>query len=46
MSVYARLRVFLALSVLVVGSCVWLVAGQQRESVVKMQGELRASGDC
>lgn len=28
MSVYARLRIFLALSVVVVGGCVWLVAGQ------------------
>jgi diguanylate cyclase (GGDEF)-like protein len=45
MSVYARLRLVLASAVLVIGVCVWLLAGQQREAVVGMQGELRATSD-
>jgi nitrate/nitrite-specific signal transduction histidine kinase len=45
MSIYARLRVLLALSVLVIGGSVWLVAGQQRDAVIGMQGQLRASSD-
>jgi diguanylate cyclase (GGDEF)-like protein len=45
MSIYARLRVLLALSVLVIGGSVWLIAGQQRQAVIGMQGQLRASSD-
>lgn len=45
MSIYARLRVLLALSILVIGGCVWLIAGQQRDAVIGMQGQLRASTD-
>src|SRR3712207_2106919 len=45
MSIYARLRILLAVSVLVIGCSVWLVAGQQRGAVISMQGQLRASGD-
>ena len=45
MSIYARLRILLAVSVLVIGGSVWLVAGQQREAVIGMQGQLRASSD-
>ncbi|MEA2135343.1 MAG: hypothetical protein QOC68_3252 [Solirubrobacteraceae bacterium] len=45
MSVHARLRVLLALSVLVIGGSVWLVAGQQRDAVIGMQGQLRSSSD-
>ena len=45
MSIYARLRVLLALSVLVIGGSVWLIAGQQRDAVIGMQGQLRASND-
>ena len=45
MPIYARLRVLLALSVLVIGGSVWLVAGQQRDAVIGMQGQLRASSD-
>jgi diguanylate cyclase (GGDEF)-like protein len=45
MSIYARFRVLLALSVLVIGGSVWLIAGEQRDAVVGMQGELRASND-
>jgi diguanylate cyclase (GGDEF)-like protein len=45
MSIYARLRILLALSVLVIGGSVWLVAGQQRQAVIGMQGQLRASND-
>ena len=41
MSIHARLRLLLALSILVVGGSVWLVAGQQREAVIGLQGELR-----
>ena len=43
MSIYARLRVLLALAVLVIGGSVWLIAGEQREAVIGMQGQLRAS---
>jgi CHASE3 domain sensor protein len=43
MSVYARLRAMLALSVLVIAGSVWLVAGQQRDAVIGMQGQLRSS---
>ncbi len=43
MSVYARLRVLLALSVLMIGGSVWLIAGQQRDAVIGMQGQLRAA---
>jgi diguanylate cyclase (GGDEF)-like protein len=45
MSIYPRLRVLLALSVLVIGGSVWLIAGQQRDAVIGMQGQLRASSD-
>jgi diguanylate cyclase (GGDEF)-like protein len=45
MSIYARLRVVLALSVLVMAGSVWLIAGQQREAVIGVQGQLRASSD-
>jgi diguanylate cyclase (GGDEF)-like protein len=45
MSIYARLRVLLALSALVIGGSVWLIAGQQRDAVIGMQGQLRASSD-
>ena len=45
MSIYARLRVLLALSVLVIGASVWLIADQQRNAVIAMQGQLRASSD-
>ena len=45
MSVYARLRILLVLSVLVMGGSVWLIAGQQRDAVISMQGQLRASND-
>jgi diguanylate cyclase (GGDEF)-like protein len=45
MSSYARLRVLLALSVLVIGGSVWLIAGQQRDAVIGMQSQLRASSD-
>jgi diguanylate cyclase (GGDEF)-like protein len=45
MSIYARLRILLAASVLIVGASVWLIAGQQRQSVIGMQGQLRASSD-
>ena len=45
MSIYARLRVLLALSVLVIGGSVWLVAGQQREAVIGLQGQLRSSSE-
>ena len=45
MSVFARLRALLALSVLVIGGSVWLFAGQQRDAVIGMQGKLRASSD-
>jgi diguanylate cyclase (GGDEF)-like protein len=45
MSIYARLRILLAVSVLVIGGGVWLVAGQQRQAVIGMQGQLRASSD-
>ena len=45
MSIYARLRIALAVAVLVIGGSVWLLAGQQREAVIGMQGQLRASSD-
>ena len=45
MSVYARLRFLLALVVIVIGGSVWLIAGQQRQAVIGMQGQLRASSD-
>jgi diguanylate cyclase (GGDEF)-like protein len=45
MSIYARLRVLLALSVLIIGGSVWMIAGQQRDAVIGMQGQLRASSD-
>jgi methyl-accepting chemotaxis protein len=45
MSVYARIRVLLAVSVLVIGASVWLIAGQQRNAVIDTQTHLRASGD-
>jgi hypothetical protein len=32
MTIYARLRVLLALSVLVIGGSVWLIAGQQHQA--------------
>ena len=35
----------LALSVLVIGGSVWLIADQQRNAVIAMQGQLRASSD-
>jgi diguanylate cyclase (GGDEF)-like protein len=45
MSIYARLRVLLALTVLVIGGSVYLIAAQQRAAVIGMQGQLRASND-
>jgi diguanylate cyclase (GGDEF)-like protein len=45
MSIYARLRVLLALSVLVIGASVWLIADQQRNAVIATQDQLRASSD-
>ena len=45
MSVYARLRILLAVSVLVIGGSVWLIAGQQRDAVIGSQAQLRASSD-
>jgi len=45
MSIYARLRVVLALSVLVIGGSVWLIAGEQRQAVIGMQGQLRGAND-
>jgi diguanylate cyclase (GGDEF)-like protein len=45
MSIYARLRVLLALSVLVIGASVWLIADQQRNAVIATQGQLRASSN-
>jgi CHASE3 domain sensor protein len=44
-SVYARLRILISLSVLVIGASVWLIAGQQRGAVISTQGQLRASGE-
>jgi hypothetical protein len=34
MSIYARLRVLLALLVLVIGGSVWLIAGAQRQTIL------------
>jgi CHASE3 domain sensor protein len=45
MSIYARLRILLAVSVLVIGGSVWLIAGQQRDAVIGTQAQLRASSD-
>jgi diguanylate cyclase (GGDEF)-like protein len=45
MSNYARLRILLAVSVLLIGGSVWLIAGQQRQAVIGMQAQLRASSD-
>ena len=45
MSNYARLRVLLAMSVLMIGGSVWLIAGVQRKAVIGMQGQLRVSSD-
>ena len=45
MSIYARLRLLLALTILVVGGSVWVIAGEQRDAVIGMQGQLRASND-
>ncbi len=43
MSIYARIRLLLAVSVLLVGASVWLLAGQQRAAVVGMQSQLNTS---
>jgi diguanylate cyclase (GGDEF)-like protein len=45
MSIYARLRVLLALLVLVIGASVWLIAGEQREAILGTQGQLRSSDE-
>jgi diguanylate cyclase (GGDEF)-like protein len=45
MSIYARLRVLLALLVLVIGGSVWLIAGHQRETILGTQSQLRSSND-
>jgi CHASE3 domain sensor protein len=45
MSIYARLRVLLALLVLVIGGSVWLIAGEQRETILGTQSQLRSSND-
>ena len=45
MSIYARLRVLLALLVLVIGVSVWLIAGEQRQTILGTQGQLRSSND-
>jgi hypothetical protein len=37
MSIYARVRVLLALPVLVIGGSVRLIAGQRRDAVIGMQ---------
>ena len=45
MSIYARLRVLLALLVLVIGVSVWLIAGEQREAILGTQDQLRSSDE-
>ena len=45
MSIYARLRLLLALTIITVGGSVWIITGQQRDAVIGMQGELRVSND-
>ena len=45
MSIYARLRVLLALLVLVIGVSVWLIAGAQRQTILGTQSQLRSSND-
>jgi CHASE3 domain sensor protein len=45
MSIYARLRVLLALLVLLIGGSVWLIAGEQRETILGTQGQLRSSDE-
>ena len=45
MSIYTRLRFLLALVVIAIGGSVWLIAGQQRQAVIGMQAQLRASSD-
>ena len=45
MSIYARLRVLLALLVLVIGGSVWLIAGEQRQAILGTQGQLRSSDE-
>ena len=45
MSIYARLRVLLALLVLVIGGSVWLIAGEQRQTILGTQDQLRSSDE-
>ena len=45
MSIYARLRVLLALLVLVIGGSVWLIAGEQRQAILGTQDQLRSSDE-
>ena len=45
MSIYARLRALLVLLVLVIGVSVWLIAGEQRQTILGTQGQLRSSND-
>jgi diguanylate cyclase (GGDEF)-like protein len=45
MSIYPRLRLLLALTIIVVGGSVWIIAGKQREAVIGMQDQLRASSE-
>src|ERR1044072_1467137 len=45
MSIYARLRVLLALLVLVIGVSVWLIAGAQRQTILDTQSQVRSSND-
>jgi len=45
MSIHARLRLLLALTIIAVGGSVWIITGQQRDAVIGMQGELRVSND-
>jgi diguanylate cyclase (GGDEF)-like protein len=45
MSIYARLRVLLALLVLVIGASVWLIAGEQRQAILGTQSQLRSAND-
>ena len=45
MSIYPRLRLLLALTIIAVGGSVWIITGQQRDAVIGMQGELRVSND-
>jgi diguanylate cyclase (GGDEF)-like protein len=45
MSIYTRLRLLLALTIIAVGGSVWMITGQQRDAVIGMQGQLRTAND-